>query len=157
VQKTTRPFQATFQQFKNGSEVQYRVSCFMCHANGPRAIRPNWKSNHLSNSLKDKLAVMQWNLKIKTYGTIVAKKNDFVRTTPLAYDGSLDNEILKVKTCLLCHNDSKAIINTIKRAPILRQHALAIEFLVANGEMPPFPFTLSAHEKLQLQQFIQGF
>ena len=40
-------------------QVPYRVSCFMCHANGPRAIRPT------GSSLFAEAKILLWNFKIK--------------------------------------------------------------------------------------------
>ena len=54
VDTSTKPKSAEFYQLPSGKlewsedlrlqKIDYKVSCFMCHANGPRALRPDYKN-----------------------------------------------------------------------------------------------------------------
>jgi cbb3-type cytochrome oxidase cytochrome c subunit len=48
VDKATEPYTATYHQIKNGIEIELRAACFICHANGPRAVRPNYESSSVN-------------------------------------------------------------------------------------------------------------
>jgi len=169
INKNTRPYRASFFQYseKNGKafeEVQYRASCFACHANGPRALRPVLNSEIFPLEVKSRLLVALWNFKIKSYGrvetapeTLIKEK---VRAVKLKFEGAMDQDILKVKTCLYCHSDGSdpdgRWWQNHKRAPLLRQHAMSIQHLVETNQMPPFPFKLEEAEREAIQQFING-
>lgn len=135
--------EVSYQQLKEGRPVEYRASCFFCHANGPRLIRPKVSSGHVVLAL--------YNMRIKTYGTLRLKEKKLVGKRPLLARDELSQDPLKVKTCLLCHNGS-----AWGRAPLQRQHAETIKHLSDQNQMPPWPFTLSAEEKAELEQFLQG-
>lgn len=44
VDKSKRPYAVTYHQLLKGRETEYRVSCYFCHSNGPRAIRASGES-----------------------------------------------------------------------------------------------------------------
>jgi cytochrome c5 len=157
VDKSQRPYKATYQQWYQGKQVEFRVSCFMCHANGPRAIRPVNESQDASLTLRDRALIALWNVRIKTYGQVMAQNenNDEHKGVPLAFSSPFDREVLKVKTCLQCHQDSPSSMPW-KRWPLMRQHAVAISFMLEQGLMPPFPYTISAQEKAEIERFVQG-
>lgn len=137
------------------NQTAYRVSCFMCHSNGPRAIRPDYDGQN--TSLANKVKIFFWNLKIKSYGRIIEnekqKKLDATLKVPFRHRSALDNERLQVKTCQKCHNES----SFFGRGQLARQNALTIEFMVKNSLMPPVGFHLSKGEKIQINEFIAGF
>ena len=72
IDKNKSPKEVTFLQLPPGElkweeglikqKINYKVSCFMCHSNGPRAIRPDDKSLQVSTFSKAKIFV--WNLRI---------------------------------------------------------------------------------------------
>ena len=70
VDKTKTPYEASFQQLKNNKPIEFKTSCFRCHANGPRLIRPNYQSKEVKLNSKDKLTILKWNILIKSYGEI---------------------------------------------------------------------------------------
>ena len=134
-----------FQQFKNGEEIEFKVSCFQCHSNGPRAIRP------LKASVKDRLTIAVMNLRVKTYGKLQVVDRDN-RKIPFALKGKVSEEKLHLPTCVKCHNDE----GFFSRGYLTRQNGLAIDFMVKNNYMPPLG-SLSQDEKKYLQDFIDGF
>ena len=158
VDKTTEPYSATYHQVKNGKEIELRAACYICHANGPRAIRPNYESSSVKYSLKDKALIGMMNLRIKTYGRIKMKKSNLIldgrpRQRPLAYDGPKNWQELNIPTCLKCHNDS----GFLSRGMLKGQQYGTIEHLTKTGAMPPWPYKLDEEEKKQLAEFISSF
>jgi hypothetical protein len=162
VDKTKSPKVAKFYQLEPGGfkleldkQKEYRASCFMCHANGPRAIRPD--RGGLRLSLRDEIQIAFWNLKVKTYGRVILDAaQEALRAAdrvPLRYHGRLSEAQLQVQTCLKCHREK----GLIARGLLTRQNALAIEFMVEKGYMPPLGFSLRNNEKEQIEKFIQGF
>lgn len=158
VDKTEKPYVVSYQQYENGKEIELKASCFVCHANGPRIIRPDYESSEVKYSVKDRL-VMNWmNFTIKLYGKVSIAANNFklrgkFRTTPLRYFGKNDTDKLKVKTCMICHNS-----NTFwGRGELERQHMGTIKHLVQNKQMPPWPFKLNSSEEKEIENFISGF
>lgn len=156
---------ASFYQFEAGplewsedllkKQVDYRVSCFMCHNNGPRAIRPDQQG--LNISFYDQTKIFFWNLKIKSYGRIQESEEmslaDQSREIPFKHRQGLENETLNVKTCLHCHKEE----GFLARGKLTRQQAGTIEFLVKNKIMPPAGFSLSKEEQIQINDFVSGF
>ena len=147
VYKEKRPFQVSYHQLKDGREIELKARCYTCHSNGPRLIRPYEKSM----SFKDRTQVSLWNLKIKFYGPVILKNQKFVGMVRLGNEKG--TEPLKVKSCLLCHNNN----SWFGRGELKRLHANTISHLVGRGEMPPWPFRLSAIEKQELEGFVKGF
>jgi hypothetical protein len=156
VDKTQQPFTASFKQFKAGKEVEYRVSCFVCHSNGPRLIRANVNSQVLALKPAEKLQIFWWNLKIKSYGKVLSAEPDDLagsqRKVPLMFQSPLDKDQLQIKTCRYCHGGN----SPFARSMLERQQAGTIEHLVSTGAMPPWPFSLDAHERQQLKDFLEG-
>jgi hypothetical protein len=156
---------ASFYQFEAGplewnedllkKQVSYRVSCFMCHNNGPRAIRPD--QQNMKISVYDQAKIFFWNLKIKSYGRIHENEEmslaDQNRETPFKHRQGLENETLSVKICLHCHKEE----GFLARGRLTRQQAGTIEFLVKNKIMPPTGFSLSQEEQNQINDFVAGF
>lgn len=132
-------------------KISFKVSCFMCHTNGLRAIRP------ASAAFAEKLKAQVWNLKIKSYGRIgedpayskIDQANDF----PFRHREKFENDILKVKTCTLCHKES----GLGARGVLTRQNAVTIKFMVDSGFMPPFGITLLESQKSEIYKFTRGF
>ena len=133
-------------------KIEFRVSCFMCHANGPRAIRPD--STLLKLSLKDKIKINFWNYKIKSYRRVqpdqMHSDEDTSLKMPFRYRTELDNEKLDINTCNQCHNDKNG------RGELARQNLVTIDFLLKNKLMPPSGYSLSEIEKSKIKQFFLG-
>jgi hypothetical protein len=128
---------------------EYRVSCALCHSNGPRAIRPAERL-----SVSETLRLSLWNLKIKMYPRIESEAAPgFDHRTPFRFAGTFANSPLKVATCAYCHRED----GPIARGTLVRQNALAISSMVANGHMPPLGIPLPAAQRKELDQFLRGF
>lgn len=158
VDKSVEPYQVSYQQFKNDKEIELKASCYACHSKGPRTIRPNFESKAVDYTFKDRLVVTWMNLKMKTYGKIKISDKSYLlngkfRKVPLKYFGKAETQPLKVKTCLMCHNND----SFFSRGELQRQHFSTIKHLVAAKQMPPWPFTLSEKEKAEVQKFVKGF
>lgn len=167
IDKTKSPPQARFYQLKSGNLLweeqlinqreNYRASCFICHNNGPRAIRPVFDSTTAPLGWRERIKIQVWNLRIKTYGRVVYSSLHDEEAphlaVPFANPGREANETLNVATCNNCHTES----GLFARGPLRRQQVGTISFLLKAGHMPPAGFTLSKKEKKQLQDFIRGF
>ncbi len=157
VDKTTTPFTVSYHQYENGKEIEYRASCYLCHANGPRAIRPNLDSKTVQNSAWEKIKISAMNLRIHTYGKIALDCNEALlngkeRITHLGYDHFPESEVLNVPTCLKCHNED----GFLGRGKLKKQQLSTIDHLTKTKAMPPWPYSLNAEEKRELQSFIHG-
>lgn len=164
VDKTRTPLEARFYQLAPGRlewseglpEKPFKVACFMCHNNGPRAIRPNDSSPLAPLSFRDNLQIAYWNLRIKLYGRVVPSvhhdERDKSQVPPFRFRGAYENESLKVPVCMRCHKES----GFFSRGELRRQQAMTIQFLVESGQMPPLGFSLSSDEKRALQLFLEG-
>lgn len=165
VEKTKTPKQARFIQLEPGplewSETakkrEFRVSCFMCHANGPRAIRPDYGSKNVKVSLGDSLRIKLLNLRINAYGRVlydpIHDEEDKVRQVPFRFQGALENNRLTVASCTKCHSDS----GLFSRGYLRRQHAITMEFMLSNRHMPPLWFRLSDADRAQIERFASVF
>lgn len=151
VHKNVRPFKASYHQLKDDKEIEYKTSCFRCHSGGPRLIRPNINSPVGMLSLKERLVLLKMNSLIKSYGEVlVGENNPFKRSVTLVDNPLHSAQQLKVKSCLECHRAGGS------RAALTKENVLTIEFLVQQKQMPPWPHTLSASERAELQKFIYG-
>lgn len=165
VDKTQSPKRATFYQLEPGplewkeglSEKPFKVSCYICHNNGPRAIRPNYDSPLNPTSLKDRLKISYWNLRMKLYGRVLPHTSHDARDSslerPFRFHSPYENEALKVKTCMKCHKE----FGLFARGFLSRQQIPTIKFMLESGEMPPIGFSLSPDEKIQIERFLEGF
>lgn len=165
VDKTRSPKIARFYQFEPGQLEwnpqaklkPFRATCFMCHSNGPRAVRPDLapSSSAAALSFKDQVRLLLWNARVKTYGRIVTDPKEVLSTaaaiTPLRYTGKSENEKLPVATCRTCHNEE-----FWGRGALTRQNFMSIGFMVENGFMPPPGFHLEKSEKEEISRFVQG-
>ena len=157
VDKTKSPNVASYYQLKSGSrnlneKIDFRASCFTCHANGPRAIR----ANEAPLTIGENFQIQYWNLRIKSYGKIIPaiqNLNQQNLKTPFWFSSKRENESLKVKTCVKCHNGE----GWPYRSKLHRQQVGTIDFLTKNNYMPPRGFHLSENEKKELKDFINGF
>ena len=148
---------AEFYQYKPGDEVishhqkqiGLRATCFMCHSNGPRAIRPNLKSSKVQVSLWDQARIQLWNLRIKSYGPMastapVPSKKPFRYTHPVA------NRVLQVKACTRCHNSQ----DTFGRGELTKQNLFTIRFMLESKLMPPMGFELTQEDQRKIEEFL---
>lgn len=141
---------ATFLQTDplSGNRVEYKVSCFMCHPNGPRVIRPVEGSLGISDNLRVKLL----NLRIKLYGRVQSKILPQIGKTPFRHEGKISNEILTLSRCTSCHKED----GFFARGPLTRQNSLTINFMVNEKHMPPLG-DLTSSERTYLDNFMNGF
>ncbi|MFZ4714478.1 MAG: c-type cytochrome [Bacteriovoracaceae bacterium] len=167
VDKKKRPLTARFYQIKAGElkwsenlideRVPYRVSCYTCHANGPRAIRPVPESKKANLGFFEKAKLLLWNTRIKSYGRIhydpTHDQEDLSLNPPFRDRSFKANDPLPVKTCLQCHQED----GLIARGALTRQHSDTIKYLVENKQMPPLGFSLTEAEKNQLVDYLKGF
>ncbi|NOT79400.1 MAG: hypothetical protein HOP07_10445 [Bacteriovoracaceae bacterium] len=167
IDKTKKPMTAKYYQLKPGplewnnslikNQVSFRASCFTCHSNGPRAIRPVYLSTKAPLSISKKLQVQLLNLRIKTYGRIKFNedhlKTDLIIYPPFRYSQPWDLERLNIKTCNYCHKEN----GFFARGELVRQQSGTIQSMVEKGHMPPKGFSLSLNEKKQLRDFLKGF
>jgi cytochrome c2 len=158
VHKAKRPYKVSYHQYEKGKEIEFKASCFTCHANGPRVIRPQYDSKLVSYSFMTKAKIALMNLKIKSYGKIeLARENHQLhgefRKIPLRFYGKYDSGKLTVKTCRYCHNSDN---NFFSRGELERQHIGTITHLTAHHQMPPWPLKLSEEENILLEKFING-
>lgn len=165
VDKNQSPPTARFYQFEPGplewqeglEQRPFKVSCFMCHNNGPRVIRPNYDSPFDPTQLKDKLKITYWNLRIRLYGRVLASPihdaQDKSQLPPFRFRSPYENEPLHVATCIKCHKES----GFLARGLLRRQQVPTIKFMLESGQMPPLGFHLSSQEKQELEMFLEGF
>lgn len=165
VDKTQSPPVARFYQLEPGplewkeslAERPFKVSCFMCHNNGPRLIRPNDDSPFSPTGFKDRLKISYWNLRIRLYGRVIASSvhddRDHSQLPPFRFRSTYENEPLQVATCMKCHKES----GFLARGLLRRQQLPTIKFMLESGLMPPFGFDLSSKEKEELKTYITGF
>lgn len=152
VDKSTTPFAATFYQLNPAnndlSPIRYKVRCFICHSNGPRAVRPNFASGTFPLSWREKVQIFKWNLKIKSYGRVNSKS--YSDSDPIKFSEKELTETLKISPCTYCHKES----GFLARGTLTRQNALPIFFLVKSGHMPPLGIPLSQKTKEELFHFL---
>jgi hypothetical protein len=164
IDKTKSPKQAHFFQLQPGElewrenpkMKEFRVSCFLCHSNGPRAIRPQSGSKDVELSLLDRVRIAWWNLRIKSYGRVAYDPShdasDMIAKVPFRFHSAIDNSPLEVGVCMNCHKDS----GLFARGVLTRQNALTIDFMISQGHMPPLWFTLSDSDLKKVRRFLSG-
>lgn len=135
----------------NEKVIGYKVPCYICHSNGPRAIRPVLNSLKTPVGWKNQVKIFLWNLKIKSYKNL--KEHDDQKRSSFKRHGGFANERLKVATCTNCHKEK----GLLARGFLTRQHKITIEHMLNKGHMPPIGFNLSDTEKAQIQRFLKGF
>ncbi|MCA2961433.1 MAG: hypothetical protein IOD12_14375 [Silvanigrellales bacterium] len=153
---------ARFSQFESDSDTEreYSVSCGLCHANGPRALRPRWSGSALSPSWLDSVTLFIWNLRIMTYGplgsdiaeneNLIGSRTQSVRRVPFSLHETFWQRKLEIVTCRECHGGP----GLFAREPLRRMNFLSIAFLVKEGGMPPPLHPLAAEERKQLKAFL---
>lgn len=139
---------AFLQTDQDGQRVEYRASCFMCHPNGPRAIRPVEGSLTFTNELRVKLL----NLRIKLYGRVKSEPLPQIGTTPFRHDGKISNSPLTLQRCTSCHKED----GFFARGTLTRQNSITIAYMVEKDHMPPLG-GLTSEERKYLENFMNGF
>ncbi len=156
VDKTKKPSLANFYQlspgnlnFNNLNEAQpLKARCFACHSNGPRAILPNLNS-HLKLNLFQKAQIAIWNLRIKTYGRVNSIEGvHFEDGAPFKSNVPILSRSLSLKSCTKCHASDGL------RNPLNLEQIGTANFLVKNGFMPPFPFSISTEDAQLLKDLV---
>jgi hypothetical protein len=160
VEKPHRSRTARFYQLEPGPlewgdadirQRPLRASCFTCHSNGPRAIRPNPNSAAAPLARWDRARIALWNVRIKTAGRTKehpAQAAALDAGTPFRLQGPFENQALAVAACVRCHNDS-----VWGRGALTRQNFTTMRHMVEKGHMPPRGFSLSAAERKALEEF----
>ncbi len=140
VDKTQRPFKALFYQLEpgpmefneNSKPAPFRAPCLSCHANGPRAIRP--QAANLWQTIQTSLL----NLRIKSYWQVRSINGQpHNELAPFKRQHKALDKPIKAESCRLCHGDGKL------RNGLTMQQLTTAKFLVQNKQMPPWPLTLS--------------
>jgi hypothetical protein len=124
--------------------IPYKVPCFMCHPNGPRAVRPDTSAADIPLSFYDKIKIELWNIRIKTYGRVISTPtSESLKdpAKPFRFSQPLANEKLDAPTCRRCHNDK-----WYGRGYLTQQNIFAARFMVTNGFMPPPGFSASTED-----------
>jgi hypothetical protein len=129
-------------------EVPFKVSCFLCHSNGPWDIRP------MESSLLEKAQVGLLNLRIKLYGRLgnLNTQENQIGDVPFRHPGKISNAPLTLPACMKCHKED----GFFARGPLTRQNAVTVDFMVKNAHMPPIG-EISAKERNYLKNFMDGF
>lgn len=128
--------------------IEYKVSCFMCHPNGPRVIRPVEGSLGFSDNLRVKLL----NLRIKLYGRVQSEILPQMGNVPFRHKGKISNAPLTLSRCTSCHKED----GLFARGTLTRQNSLTISFMVNEKHMPPLG-ALTSLERKYLENFMNGF
>lgn len=137
-----------YQLSPDGQKIEFRASCYLCHSNGPRAIRPNFQSASAKISYWDQMRIIVWNMRVKTYGKLTATSTGGL--VSFRRSASALNQKLESKTCVKCHKDS----GIFARGTLTRQNFMPIRFMIENGYMPPPGFSLPAREKEEILKFL---
>ncbi len=162
INKTVSPPTAQFMQLQPGPlvwsddlisrQIDFKISCFTCHANGLRKIR-RIDYGSVAGKLLDGLKIKFLNSKIKSYGHVIPdpihNAKDTYLKTPFRKFGNSANEELKLYSCLQCHNGKY-------HSALTRQNASTISFQVKNRLMPPSGRLLSAEDQNELTRFLNG-
>jgi hypothetical protein len=147
------PGQLEYTEGLEKKEQPFRISCFFCHSNGPRLIRPN---PNYALSFKEKMGLLKMNIRIKTYGVInydkIHDEKDKVLKMPFRWSGKNINSELKIESCTRCHSGS----GLLHRNKLTRQQSMTIDFMVKAKQMPPPGFTLTQNDRIDLQRFLSG-
>lgn len=149
VHKNYKPHKVSYHQLKNGKDVSYKATCFRCHVNGPRLIRPNGNSKEVKLGKKEKLIISYWNLLIKSYGEVSLMKTK--RYDELFEIKEPFRATLKINSCTQCHYKNGP------RGVITDSHKETVKFLVNINQMPPWPYKISKTDKKELNRWIYGF
>ncbi len=133
-------------------KINFKVSCFICHANGPRAIRADL-TGEINLSYFNQIKIKYLNSKIVEYGLVKENQlhqiEDLDLKTPFRYRGVIENEELNLKKCTKCQDG-------VWRSKLTRQNFLPIQFLIKNHQMPPNK-NLNSVEIQKIKKFIDGF
>jgi hypothetical protein len=143
VSKGSRPFSAQFLQLKDNKLIDYKASCFRCHPNGPRLIRPH-KDSKLN--LRETLVLKKMNNLIKSYG-YVQTHDVFKSKVPLINNLANSKINLTVNSCFKCHNGKE-------RGFITKENTNTAIFLLKNKQMPPWPYTIDKADVNLLNEFL---
>jgi hypothetical protein len=144
---------ASFIQYQPGDfesalkPAPLRASCLGCHPGGPRVIRPA----DPGLGAWDRMRLFFWNFRISCYGRLASQAASDAITQPVAFRPHSDHARLPIRVCLDCHNDSPW-----GRGALSRENAAAIDFMTANGLMPPTGLPFSAQDRKAIWRFTRG-
>lgn len=121
--------------------IPLKVACYRCHANGPRAIRPNGKSQEAPLNYWQRFRIFLMNLRIATYGPVVGASAS-PGPQPFQHQHPAAQKLMPLQSCAPCHNQQGGF----SRSPLRYQHIKTAAFMVKNGLMPPLGFALQAED-----------
>lgn len=133
---------------ENAKAVAKKAQCFMCHPNGPRAVRPDQGSSVAAVGVWNRFRLMVWNLRIKTYSRVIQPVQNL--EADFRMQSKVANERLTVAACTPCHSES----GLIRRGSLTRQNFTVIDFMLKNKLMPPAGFSLNEHDRQEIEKFI---
>lgn len=158
VDHSVEPAQARYFQFDStsGKELEYRTSCALCHANGPRVLRPAPQTSVEGAGVLSRWVMLLMNLRIKLYGTVqnvVTPLGGRSRSVPLNWGGAAYDEELQHERCVACHGSS----GLASRSPLQKRHFMPISFMLKNELMPlGFHGALSESEKQEILSWLRS-
>jgi hypothetical protein len=138
--------------------IPYKVPCLMCHASGPRLIRPT-SDSVAKFSMAQRDLLTRWNEEIGAYKIVDNYIPPSAEGTGLLTSGPNDHETLKLPKCLECHNS-----NTGVRRELTRGNRTTIAYLaflskedLGSTQMPSFGAQqLNLAEAQCLREWLHG-
>ena len=140
----------SYHQLLNGKDIKPKIKCLICHANGPRAIRPNYNSKLISLNLLQKLQIFHWNTRIKTYGRLKHQPTLFAEKD-FSFQGASQKKF-KLESCNSCHGGDKLFA----RNSLKLQNIMTIRHLLKTKQMPPWPYKISDRDQKYLEQLLNN-
>jgi hypothetical protein len=134
--KTVVPNMAFYFQLTPGPMRFRGQSCFVCHASGPRALRP------IGNLLAGAGAALAFNHAIEDNGSVSMHFGADEPAQPLG-------PALNVRACTECHND-----RSTDRARLYRVHQGSVAALFESGAMPADYGPPSLWQELELNAWL---
>lgn len=161
VDKQARPFKAYYFQFGQQTLGERGLpsfkaptaACLTCHSSGPRLIRPELGADRAKwtpeFSKRQQTLLEKWNWKIQGYREVADHEATWEGQSLVRWNQPGDQEILRHPSCIECHSAGSGV-----RAPLRRENADSIRYLVKQGEMPLEGHMLSKQEAAELERWI---
>ncbi len=130
------------------------MACGLCHANGPRLLRPQFASREAPLGLRDRVVIAMLGARIALSGRIDVEESANLAGGEPRRVGFLPShprarETLHLAACTRCHGGS----GPLARSPLLRAHFLPVGFLTKEGAMPPGPSRLAPQDLARVRAF----
>lgn len=115
------------------------VPCLRCHANGPRAIRPESSFDFPKLSTANHKRLQGWNEEIRNQGVVT----NFVGKNRALVSSLVDGDaLLPESLCTECHSTQSGV-----RGPLFRSHEASIRFLLTHADHESSGFTFQTFAK----------